>query len=129
MGKPKEEIKDKEYYKEIHFFYEILNSLKNVEEIKLFIKDILTKSELRMLKRRWHIVNLLNDGEDIRNAARKSKTSTATVIKIKIIMEEGTGGLKLALDRSSKIKAKEKEDYLKSKQPIYGSTFVKKWFT
>ncbi|MCL4354458.1 YerC/YecD family TrpR-related protein [Patescibacteria group bacterium] len=128
MAKPRTEVEDKEYYKEIHFLYEIINSLKNVQEIKLFIKDILTKSELRMLKRRWHIANLLMQGQDIRTTAYKSKTSTATVIKIKQILEEGKGGLKLAIDRSKKYEKKEKEDYLKSKRPVTGSNFVKGWF-
>ncbi len=128
MSKPKEEIKEKEYYKEIHFLYEILNNMKDVEEIKLFVKDILTKSELRMIKRRWHIANLLNEGKDIRTAANKSKTSTTTVLKIKLILEEGTGGLKLALDRSIILKDKERNNFIRSKQSIHGSTFVSKLF-
>lgn len=128
MAKPRTEVEDREYYKEIHFLYEIINSLKNVQEIKLFIKDILTKSELRMLKRRWHIANLLMQGQDIRTTAYKSKTSTATVIKIKQILEEGRGGLKLAIEKSKKYKEKERENYLKSKRPITGPTFVKRWF-
>lgn len=47
MVKPKEEVEDKNYFKEIHFLYEVLNSLKTVEEVRLFMKDILTSSELR----------------------------------------------------------------------------------
>ena len=78
MSKPKTEIDQKEYFKEIHFLYEIINNLKNVEEIKPFLKDILTSSELRMLKRRWHIASLLFEGNDVRTVAMKSKTSTQT---------------------------------------------------
>lgn len=128
MSKPKIEIKDKEYYKEIYFLYEIINSLKNVEEVKVFIKDILTKSELRMIKRRWHIASLLMEGLDIRNVAYKSRTSTATVSKVKRILEEGHGGLKLALARGKLRRDKEKEEYLKSKRVGSGSKFVKNWF-
>lgn len=102
MGKPKYEINEKEYYKDIHFLYEILSKLKNLEEVKLFFKEILTPSELRMLKRRWHIACLLDEGWDLRKVAEKSKTSTSTVIKVKKLIVEGKGGLKLALEKTKK---------------------------
>lgn len=127
MSKPKYEVNQKEYFKDIHFLYEIINNLKNVEEIKPFLKDILTSSELRMLKRRWHIANLLFEGNDVRTVAMKSKTSTQTVSKIKKILEEGHGGLKQALEKSFEKQRKEKEVYIKSLKPRGGSKFVKGW--
>lgn len=129
MGKPRTEVKEKSYYKDIHFLYEILGSLKDVEEIKKFIKDILTRSELRMLKRRWHIASLLSKGFDIRTVASKSKTSTQTVSKIKRILEEGQGGLLRALQRAEEEEIKQKKIYKRSLQPINGSKFVKGWLS
>jgi len=108
MSKPKSEIDDKEYIKDIYFLYEILSRLKNIDEIKVFFKDILTSSELRMLKRRWHIACLLDKDWDLRRVADKSKTSTSTVIRLKKLIEEGRGGLKLALERTRN-KRREKE--------------------
>lgn len=128
MSKPQSEINHKEYFKEIHFLYEIINNLKNVDEIKPFLKDILTSSELRMLKRRWHVANLLFEGFDIRTVATKSKTSTQTVSKIKRILEEGYGGLRLAIEKS-KLKEKiEREKYLKSKRLASSPKLVRNWF-
>lgn len=128
MGKPKVEIKDKEYYKDIHFLYEIINTFKMVDELKLFLKDILTKSELRMLKRRWHVANLLMRGLDIRSAANESKTSTQTVIRIKQILQDGQGGLKLAIERMNEKIVEEKKNY-KNNRIKMGSKFVKGWFS
>ncbi len=128
MSKAKREIEGKEYFRDIHFLYEIIGSLKNTDEIKLFIKDILMPSELRMLKRRWHIANLLYDGMKLRDVARTSKTSTQTVSKIKSILEGERGGLALAIERVRTQMKKEREKYLKSKIPAKGSTFVKSWF-
>lgn len=128
MSKPKFEVKEKEYYKDIHFLYEIINSMKNVDEIKLLIRDLLTQSELRMLKRRWHIASLLAQGYDIRTVASKSKTSTQTVSKIKQVLDEGYGGLQLALERAIEREKKANKDYMKSKSPHGGSKFVKGWF-
>lgn len=129
MSKPREEVKEKEYYKSIHFLYEILGSLKNVEEVKLFIKDILTKAELRMLKRRWHIASLLYEGLDIRTVAIRTKTSTQTVSKIKNILENGNGGLGIVLQRARGKEKTEHRQYLESKTPARGSKFVKGWFS
>lgn len=128
MSKPKEEVKNKEYYKEIYFLYEIIGSLKNIDELKLFLKDILTSSELRMVKRRWHIATLLAKGLDIRDVAFKTKTSTTTVSKIKKIMEEGRGGLNLALERSRAKESWERKQYIDSKRMRVSSKFVKGWF-
>lgn len=103
MAKPKKEVDQKDYFKDIHFFYEVLNQLKNVEEIKLLLKDLLTPCEIRMLRRRWHVACLLYEGFDIRQTAARAHVSTQTVNKIKIKLEtEGTGGLKLALTRTRK---------------------------
>lgn len=128
MSKPKTEVDQKEYFKEVHFLYEIINNLKNVEEIKPFLKDILTSAELRMLKRRWHIASLLFEGNDVRTTAMKSKTSTQTVSKVKRILEEGHGGLKVALEKSFEKQKREREEYIKSIRPRGGSKFVKGWF-
>lgn len=100
MAKPKQEEKDKEYLKDTHFLYEILNRLKNVKEVKTFLKELLTPSEMRMLKRRWHIACLLDEGWDARYIANKAKVSTQTVMRVKRVLEEGRGGLKLALERT-----------------------------
>lgn len=127
MSKPKSEIDRKDYFKEIHFLYEIINNLKNTDELKPFLKDILTTSELRMIKRRWHIANLLYEGNDIRTTAMKSKSSTQTVSKVKKVLEEGQGGLVYAINKSFEKQRKEKEQFLKSKSTKGGSKFVKGW--
>lgn len=125
MTKPKVEVDQKTYYRDIFFLYEILNSLKNVDEVKLFVKDILTKSELRMLKRRWHIARLLTKGLDIRAVAQQSKTSTQTVSKIKKILEEGHGGLLLAIERT---RAKQINERRHARVGLRSSKYVRGWF-
>lgn len=128
MAKVKNEVTGKEYYRDIYFLYEIISSLKNVEEVKSFLKDILTSSELRMLKRRWHVANLLYEGLDIRTIANKTKTSTQTVSKIKRVFEEGHGGFGLALSRVKARAAKDRRNFLQRKKSRGGSKYVKGWF-
>lgn len=128
MSKPRIEVKDKVYYRDIHFLYEIVFSLKDIEEMKLFLKDILTKSELRMIKRRWHIANMVYDGLDIRTIAARAESSTQTVSRIKKTMEEGNGGLRIGIERVNTKQSEERKKHLRSKKPRRGSKFVKGWF-
>lgn len=127
MSKPREELEEKDYFKNTHFLYEILNELRNVEETKSFLKEMLSPSELRMMKRRWHIANLLEKNSDIRQVAAISKAGTNTVMKIKRIKEKGLG-IRLAIKRMEEKVRKEKEEFRKKNSPRGGSKFVKGWF-
>ena len=40
MSKPRDEVEEKTYFREIHFLYEILSSLKDVEEVKIFFTSL-----------------------------------------------------------------------------------------
>jgi len=46
------------------------------------ILELLTPSEIRMLKNRWEIINLLKEGLSIRNIAKKVKVGTDTVVRV-----------------------------------------------
>jgi TrpR-related protein YerC/YecD len=128
MGKPQDEIKEKSYYRDIYFLYDALNSLDNIDEVKLFMKDMLTKSELRMLKRRWHIANLLFQGNNIRSVAIEANASTQTVVRLKQILEEGQGGLSLAIQRTHKKIIDQHKKQNNAKRYRGGSKYVKGWF-
>src|SRR3989344_7255619 len=127
MGKPKIEIDNKAYYKDIYFLYVVINALDNLEDTKMFLKDILTRSELRMFKKRWHIANLLRLGFDIRTVALMARTSTTTVAKLSRILDHGHGGLRIAIDKVNAKVKRAKEEYIKSKSPSGGSKHIKSW--
>lgn len=54
---------------------------KNINIPEDILKDLLTSSEIRMLKNRYQIVNLLKDGLSIRQIAEKVKVGTDTVVR------------------------------------------------
>lgn len=54
---------------------------KNVQIPSDILKDLLTPSEFRMLKNRWQIINLLEDGLSIRKIAGQVKVGTDTVVR------------------------------------------------
>lgn len=47
-----------------------------------FIKELLTESELRMVKQRWFIIRLLEEGLPIRVIAEKAQVGTDTVVRM-----------------------------------------------
>ena len=63
------------------------------------ILELLTPSEIRMLKNRWQIINLLEEGLSIRNIAKQVKVGTDTVVRVARIIEKGT--LRKLLDKQS----------------------------
>lgn len=54
------------------------------------ILEILTPSEIRMLKNRWKIINLLQDGLSIRSIAKEVEVGTDTVVRVARMIEKGS---------------------------------------
>lgn len=54
---------------------------KNVQIPDNLLKRLLTPSEIRMLKNRWQIINLLEEGLSIRKIASQAKVGTDTVVR------------------------------------------------
>lgn len=102
MTKPVSESTKESYFKNIDFLYRVMTDFDNGEDFKSFLRDVLTPSELRMLRRRWQIACLLDEGRDIRQVAREEKVSTGTVTRIKNVLIHGRGGLNKALELTRK---------------------------
>ena len=60
---------------------------KNVKIPTELFEHLLTNSEVRMLKNRWQIINLLDDGLSIRNIAEQVKVGTDTVVRVARMIE------------------------------------------
>ena len=68
------------------------------------LKDLLTSSEIRMLKNRWQIINLLENGLSIRKIASLVKVGTDTVVRT-IRMVEKNNILSSLKKETKKIKS------------------------
>lgn len=60
---------------------------KNIQIPNDILKDLLTPSEIRMLKNRFQIMNLLQDGLSIRKVATIVKVGTDTVVRVSRMVE------------------------------------------
>lgn len=92
--------KDKSWYnpKSKDLFLAII-SLKSVDEVARFMRDIATAEEIRALSERWQAAKLIHKGEDYRTIAQKLKISPTTVSRVAHWLNYGTGGYKIALKR------------------------------
>jgi uncharacterized protein YerC len=85
---------------------------KNIQIPDHILKELLTESEWRMLKNRWQIVNLLEEGMTIRRVAEEVKVGTDTVVRVSKMISSG---------ELRKITTKERK--LKSRTPwIFGKS-------
>lgn len=70
------------------------------------LKELLTPSEWRMVKQRFLIINLLEEGLSIRKIASQVKVGTDTVVRVARMMEKGNLRKILKRDKLSERKFK-----------------------
>ncbi len=61
---------------------------KNIQIPLDILKDLLTQSEWRMLRNRFRIMNLLQDGLSVRKIAKQIKVGTDTVVRVARMIEK-----------------------------------------
>lgn len=69
----------------------------NIQIPEEMLRLLLTSSEKRMLKNRFQIVNLLEEGLSIRKIAAEIKVGTDTVVRVARMLEKGE--LRKVLDK------------------------------
>ena len=77
-------------------------SLKSLDEVARFMRDVATTEEIRALSERWQAAKLINQGEDYRTIADKLKVSPTTVTRVAHWLNHGTDGYKIAIKRLRK---------------------------
>ena len=77
-------------------------ALKTKEELKLFLEDLLTPSEVKSISERWTVVRKLEKGSSYRRIYEETGVSTATVTRVARALTSGAGGYRKALDRLGK---------------------------
>ena len=75
-------------------------SLETPDEVTRFLRDLCTLPELEALAHRWQTVRLLEAKVSYVEIAERVPTSTATVTRVAQWLRHGTGGYRIALDRT-----------------------------
>lgn len=79
-----------------------LTTLRTVDEVVLFLRDLCTLPELEALAHRWQTARLLDEGMPYLEIADRVPTSTATVTRVAHWLRYGTGGYRIALARTGR---------------------------
>jgi len=77
-----------------------VTTLRTRDEVTRFLRDLCTLPELEALAHRWQTVLLLEQGVPYVEIAQRVPTSTATVTRVAQWLRYGTGGYRLALERT-----------------------------
>jgi TrpR-related protein YerC/YecD len=74
-------------------------SLRTVDEVERFLRDLCTLGELEAMAHRWQVAKQLDQGLPYHEVARRTQASTTTVTRVAQWLRRGEGGYRLALDR------------------------------
>lgn len=79
-----------------------MRTMRTHDELKRFLRDLCTLSELEALAHRWQTARLVDEGVPYHEIAQRVPTSTATVTRVAQWLRHGAGGYRLALERAQR---------------------------
>ncbi len=74
-------------------------SLKNEEDCKKFLRDLLTEAELKEFINRWKVAQMLNKQVPYEEISKETGMSSTTIARISKWLTKGMGGYQLVLSR------------------------------
>ncbi len=81
---------------------EALCLLNTPGEVKNFLEDLCTPSEIEAMVDRFRVAQLLNQGMTYREISELTQVSVTTIGRVARFMEMGTGGYRTVLERLGK---------------------------
>ena len=84
---------------------EALLSLRNVDEMGAFLRDLCTPAELEVLVDRWSVVPHLLEGESYREIHERTAVSITTIGRVARYLNQGSGGYLAASARAARRKS------------------------
>lgn len=79
--------------------YKAFLTLESEQEVRQFLLDLCTPSELEAIVDRWWTASLLNQGRSYREISDETGVSVTTIGRVARYMNMGEGGYRLALRR------------------------------
>lgn len=87
------------FNKKTNSLFTAILSLESIKEAECFFRDLCTAEEIKEIADRWEIANLVNNKIPYRAIAIKLKTSTATVSRVALWLNNGMGGYKSVINK------------------------------
>jgi TrpR-related protein YerC/YecD len=95
---------DSSFNENIQKLSQALLKLRNADEIRIFLKDLLSNSELDTITQRFDIAMRQEQGLPYTEIERETGASSATIAKVSENLKYGNDGYKLIIDRLKKSK-------------------------
>jgi len=102
-------------------FCKIVAVLSNTEEAILFIRDLLSKQEVKMLAKRLKIARYLIEGKTYHDISVLLKVSSGTIARVNGWLNQAGEGYRLAIAKVGEVEEPQKPFWtgLKRKYPMY----------
>jgi len=82
-----------------------LAALETAEEVRAFLKDLCTPTEIQAMADRWAVVDLLRRDFPYREIHRRSGVSLATIGRVARFLSRGSGGYETAARRLTELRS------------------------
>ncbi len=80
--------------------FRAIQALQSAEECYLFFEDVCTIKEILEIAQRWKIAKLLAAGASYHEIGEATGVSAATISRVSKCLEYGSGGYRIALERT-----------------------------
>lgn len=84
---------------QINSLIEALLTIKNSQEMRKFLRDLLTEEEILEFSRRWQAAQMLKKGILYTTIVNKTGLSSTTIARVAKWLKNGKGGYQLVLAR------------------------------
>lgn len=93
-------MKEKMEIKNLDDLFEAVLCLENIEECRLFFKDLCTVPELKSFSQRFQVAKLLTENHVYSDIVAVTGASTATISRVnRSLAYDGNGGYNIVFDR------------------------------
>jgi TrpR-related protein YerC/YecD len=79
--------------------YRAILSLQDESEAQIFLRDLLTETEIDEFVNRWKVARMLDNAVPYEVIAKETGMSSTTIARISKWIKNGTGGYRLMLKR------------------------------
>jgi len=106
-------------------FWSLITLLENKDQVKSFLKDLLTHTEMKMFAKRIQIAKMLLEGYSYRDIRNYVRVTDSTIARINNILDTEGNGLKIAITYLQKIESEINKERmsispnLRNKYPTY----------
>lgn len=84
---------------EIKALYKAILLLKNEDECKRFLRDLLTEAEIKEFANRWKVARMLDKKISYEEIEKETCMSSTTIARVQKWLTNGKGGYRLMLKR------------------------------